>query len=81
MRIVDNSIRSASVYAETPTACLAVNTSGKKGFGISDSGDRDVEFLLILYRIFSEFVSTRLRITNEELIKAKKEIEELKQHK
>ena len=81
MRIVDNSSRSASVYAETPTACLAVNTSGKKGFAISDSGDRDVEFLLILYRIFSEFVSTRLRITNEELIKAKKEIEELKQHK
>lgn len=81
MRIVDNSSRSASVYAETPATCLAINTSGKKGFGVSDSGDRDVEFMLLLYRIFSEFVSTRLRIANEELVKAKKEIEELKQNK
>lgn len=81
MRVVDNSSRSASIYAETPATCLAINTSGKKGFGVSDSGDRDVEFLLVLYRIFSEFVSIRLRITNEELIQTKKEIEELKQHK
>lgn len=81
MRVVDNSTRSASVYAETPATCLAINTSGKKGFGVSDSGDRDVEFLLVLYRIFSEYVSIRLRITNEELIQAKKEIEELKRHK
>jgi len=81
MRIIDSSSRSASVYAETPAACLAINASGKKGFGVSGSGDRDVEFLLLLYRIFSEFVSTRLRITNEELVKAKKEVEELKQNK
>ena len=81
MRIVDSSSRSASVYAESPTTCLAINTSGKKGFGVSGSGDRDVEFLLLLYRIFAEFVSTRLRITNEELVKAKKEVEELKQNK
>ncbi|UCD31181.1 MAG: cyclic nucleotide-binding domain-containing protein [Desulfobacterales bacterium] len=81
MRIVDSSSRSASVYAEVPTACLAINTSGKKGFGIADSGDRDVEFLLLLYRIFAEFVSTRLRITNEELVIAKRKIEELKQNK
>jgi CRP/FNR family transcriptional regulator, cyclic AMP receptor protein len=81
MRVVDNSSRSASIYAETPATCLAINTSGKKGFGVSGSGDRDVEFLLVLYRIFSEFVSIRLRITNEELIQTKKEIEELKQHK
>ena len=81
MRVVDNTSRSASVYAEAPTTCLAINTSGKKGFGVSDSGDKDVEFLLVLYRIFSEFVSNRLRITNEELIQAKKEIEELKQPK
>ena len=81
MRIVDNASRSASVYAEIPTTCLAINTSGKKGFGVSDSGGRDVDFLLLLYRIFSEFVSARLRITNEELVQAKKEIKELKQHK
>ena len=79
MRILDSSSRSASVYAEGPTACLAINTSGKKGFATDDSGDRDVEFLLLLYRIFAEFVSTRLRLTNEELVKAKTEVEELKQ--
>jgi len=81
MRIVDSSSRSASVYAEVPTSCLAINASGKKGFGVSGSGDRDVEFLLILYRIFAEFVSLRLRITNEELVKAKMEVEALKQNK
>ena len=81
MRIVDSSSRSASVYAESPTTCLAINTSGKKGFDISGSGDRDVEFLLLLYRIFAEFVSVRLRITNEELVKAKNQVEELKQNK
>ena len=79
MRIVDSSTRSASVFAESPTTCLAINTSGKKGFAIDDSGDRDVEFLLLLYRIFAEFVSTRLRLTNEELVRAKKEAEELRQ--
>jgi len=81
MRIVDSSARSASVFAETPTSCLAINTSGTKGFAVDDAGERDIEFLLLLYRIFSEFVSTRLRLCNQELVKAKKEVEELKRHK
>lgn len=78
MRILDSSSRSASVFAEKKTLCLAVNTSGKRKFVSSNQEDRDLEFLLLLYRIFAEFVSTRLRLTNEELVKAKREILTLK---
>jgi len=31
--------------------------------------------LLMLYRMFVEFISIRLRLTNEELIKYKKEVQ------
>ena len=39
-------------------------------------GDKDetLDFLLLLYRIFAEYMTARLRLTNEELIKAKKAI-------
>ncbi|MBW1820846.1 MAG: cyclic nucleotide-binding domain-containing protein [Deltaproteobacteria bacterium] len=37
-----------------------------------------LDFLLLLYRIFAEYMSIRLRLTNEELIKAKKRIDQLK---
>jgi len=42
-------------------------------------GDRDeqLDFLLLLYRIFAEFLSIRLRLTNEELIKANKILQAL----
>ncbi len=78
MRILDSSSRSASVFAETRTLCLAVNTAGKRKFESAKDEERDLEFLLLLYRIFAEFVSTRLRLTNEELVKAKREILTLK---
>ncbi len=81
MRILDSASRSASVFAETTTVCLAVNTTGKRKFVAADNEDRDLEFLLLLYRIFAEFVSTRLRLTNEELVKAKREILTLKDDK
>jgi hypothetical protein len=33
--------------------------------------------LLLLYRIFAEYITYRLRLTNEELIRAKKEVRRL----
>jgi len=78
MRVIDTLSRSASVHAVGRTVCLAVDTLAQSK--ISGTGERDerVDFLLLLYRIFAEYMSIRLRLTNEELVKAKKQIERLK---
>ncbi len=71
MRILDGLNRSASVFAEGRTVCLAVDTAAT---GRLSSDDERANFLLLLYRMFSEYISIRLRITNEELVKAKKKV-------
>lgn len=73
MRIVDSLTRSASVYAEGHTICLCVDTSAKGRLATASVEERDerLDFLLLLYRIFAEYMSIRLRATNEELIKTK----------
>ena len=78
MRVIDTLSRSASVHAVGRTVCLAVDTLAQSK--ISGTGERDerVDFLLLLYRIFAEYMSIRLRLTNEELVKARKQIERLK---
>jgi CRP-like cAMP-binding protein len=77
MRIVDDRRRSASVHAVGKTICLAVDTSARDR--ISTPGDKEdqLDFLLLLYRIFAEYMTARLRLTNEELIKAKKALAKL----
>jgi CRP-like cAMP-binding protein len=77
MRIIDSMSRSASVFAVGQTICLAVDTSAKKRLSLSSSADEKLDFLLLLYRIFAEFMSIRLRATNEELIMAKKKVKRL----
>ncbi len=72
MRVIDDERRSASVHAVGKTVCLAVDTSAKKRLSSADDQDERVDFLLLLYRIFAEYITARLRLTNEELIKAKK---------
>jgi CRP-like cAMP-binding protein len=74
MRVIDDQSRSASVYAVGKTVCLAVDTAAHHR--IAGEGDKDerLDFLLLLYRIFAEYMTARLRLTNEELIKAKKAI-------
>ncbi len=74
MRIIDSLSRSASVYAVGQTICLAVDTSAKDRLSSDDSVDERLDFLLLLYRIFAEYMSIRLRLTNDELIKAKKRV-------
>jgi len=78
MRIIDSLSRSASVYALGKTICLAVDTSAKERLSGDDTRDEKLDFLLLLYRIFAEYMSIRLRLTNDELIKAKKITEKLK---
>jgi len=79
MRIVDSLSRSASAYAEGKTICLAVDTSVGNRLSSDSSRNEKLDFLLLLYRIFAEYMSIRLRLTNEELVQAKKSIERLKQ--
>lgn len=77
MRILDGLTRSASAYSEGKTICLAVDTSATERLS---SDDERANFLLLLYRMFSEYISIRLRVTNEELVKTKKELQHVKKH-
>ena len=74
MGVIDASPRSATVYAIDDTVCLAADTSYVDRL----SGNNKLAFCYILYRLFSKILATRLRSTNEELIKAKDEIKRLK---
>jgi len=78
MRIIDSLSRSASVYAVGKTVCLAVDTSEQNKPSTDSDKEERLDFLLLLYRIFAEYMSVRLRLTNDELVKAKKLIERLK---
>jgi CRP-like cAMP-binding protein len=73
MRIVDSRQRSATVASVGHTVCLAVDTSAKR-FTPNTPEEEKLDFLVLLYRIFAEFMAVRLRVTNEELIAAKKTI-------
>jgi CRP/FNR family cyclic AMP-dependent transcriptional regulator len=77
MRVIDSLSRSASVYAVGKTICLAVDTSAKNRMSPGSTRDEKLDFLLLLYRIFAEYISIRLRATNEELIAAKKKVKRL----
>ena len=74
MSIIDGSPRSASVYAVDKTVCLATDASY-----IDRLSDNDrIAFCYVLYRIFSEILADRLRLTTEELIKEKEENKKLR---
>ncbi|MEW6672424.1 MAG: cyclic nucleotide-binding domain-containing protein [Thermodesulfobacteriota bacterium] len=70
MRLLDGLARSASVYAEGKTVCLAFDPYGADSLS---SPDQRTKFLLLLYKMFAEFLSSRLRIINDELSQIKKE--------
>ena len=74
MGIIDGSPRSASVYAVDEVVCLATDASYIDRL----TGNDKVAFCYVLYRIFCEIMANRLRITNDELIKAKEEIKNLR---
>lgn len=78
MRIIDDRSRSATVTAIDKVVAMAVDTSAKSRMATSDGKDERLDFLLLLYRIFAEYMTLRLRLTNEELVKSKKEVRALK---
>lgn len=78
MRIIDDRSRSATVTAIDKVVAMAVDTSAKSRMATSDGKDERLDFLLLLYRIFAEYMTLRLRLTNDELVKSKKEVRTLK---
>ena len=75
MQFLDNLSRSASVFASGSTTCLAVNTEATDRLPTAGEAGN---FLLLLYRATAEYVSVRLRITTEELVKVKNQLEAVK---
>ena len=74
MSIIDGSPRSASVYAVDKTVCLATDASYIDRLSENDR----IAFCYVLYRIFSEILADRLRLTTEELVKEKEENKKLR---
>jgi CRP/FNR family transcriptional regulator, cyclic AMP receptor protein len=77
MRIVDSMDRSATTKAVGKTICLAVDTAAASRISPRTPEEEKLDFLLLLYRIFAEYMSIRLRATNAELVAAKKKIKHL----
>ena len=67
MGIIDGSARSATIQALDETVCLATDASNIDEL----SGNDQLAFGYILYRVISEILANRLRVTSEELVKAK----------
>ncbi len=70
LSIIDSSPRSASVMAVTQTSCMAVDASFLDHLL---PGDRHGVHAII-YKLFSEIASTRLRVSSAELAAAREEL-------
>jgi len=67
MSVIDGGPRSASAYAIDTTVCLATDT-----LYIEKLHDHEkIAFRYLIYRIFAEILSSRLRESNIELVQAK----------
>jgi CRP/FNR family cyclic AMP-dependent transcriptional regulator len=75
LSVIDGEARSASVYAATDTTCLAIDGSFIDRLDPQDK----TEFEAVYYRLLSEILAHRLRITSKELSRLKQEMEFLNQ--
>ncbi len=78
IKFLEGIVRSGTAYSEGKTVCLGVYTHISSN-GLTSDGEADI--LVLLYRIFMEYIAIRLRLTNDELVKVKKEIERLTETK
>jgi CRP-like cAMP-binding protein len=74
MRLIDGLSRSSSIHAEGHTTCLAVDISAKHKLDSDHEADK---LLKLLYKVMMEYISVRLRLSNEKLIKAQQEMEDI----
>lgn len=77
MRVIDSRERSASASAVGKAVCLAVDTNSKSRVSTDSLKEETLDFLLLLHRVFAEYMSIRLRAATKELIFAKKKIRHL----
>lgn len=71
LAVIDGEARSASVYAATDTTCLAIDGS----FLDRLEPHEKIEFEAVYYRLLSEILAHRLRITSAELSHLKQNME------
>lgn len=76
MGIIDGSPRSASITAIDETVCLLLDATYSDRLPEKDR----VAFNCILYQAFAQVLAERLRIADEELVKARNEVISLKMH-
>lgn len=74
MSVIEDSEASCTVIALTDATCLAMDSSLLEKL---DEKTRD-SFLVILYRVFAEILTERLRFANSEIMKLREENEQLK---
>lgn len=74
MAVIDGEARSASVFAETETLCLAVDAS----FLDRMKPEHRDAFYSAFYRLLAEILSNRLRATNEEVARLRGEVRRLR---
>jgi CRP-like cAMP-binding protein len=70
VEVIDAKPRPASIYAEEDTVCILMDAAYMDRLPEKDKAVQ----LYIVYRIFTEVLSERLRSTTEELIKTKEEL-------
>ncbi|MGV1099101.1 Crp/Fnr family transcriptional regulator [Thiovibrio sp. JS02] len=78
LAVIDGKARSASVESLGPTVCLAIDASFMNE---TTEPLEQVLFVSILYRLFAEVIAQRLRMSNEELLRTRAELEKLKKEK
>ncbi|WP_035042147.1 Crp/Fnr family transcriptional regulator [Desulfovibrio sp. X2] len=71
MNVIDGQPRSASIHAVTNTTCLAIDASFLDKLDEQDKHP----FNAVLYRLFSEILAERLRETDAELARCRKDLE------
>ena len=76
MSLIEGTTRSSSVIAKGKAVCLAVDNSTAEG--LSSDEQENGSYLIILYKIFSESLSSRLQLRTNELVLVKRENEKLR---
>ncbi|MEW6501441.1 MAG: cyclic nucleotide-binding domain-containing protein [Thermodesulfobacteriota bacterium] len=74
MSLVDGAPRSATVRAVGETTCLTVDAAQLE----NPASKEDAAFQAAIYRMFTHLLTARLRVTTDEYLKVRQELEQLR---
>jgi len=74
MSLADGSPRSATVRAMVETTCLTVDAAQLE----RPAGKVDADFQAAMYRMFAHILTQRLRLTTDDYLKVRQELEQVK---